>query len=73
MRTTIDLPSDLHELARQLAHDRKQSVSHVIGELIRLGLAQSPPAIASGPRGMPSVSIGRAVTVEDVRSLDDDG
>ncbi|MGD9793746.1 MAG: CopG family transcriptional regulator [Acidimicrobiia bacterium] len=73
MRTTIDLPADLHDLARQLAHEGNRSMSEVIAELIRLGLrreSNSPPT--SGPRGMPQVSIGRPVTMEDVRSLDDD-
>ena len=73
MRTTIDLPPDLHELARQLAHDGKRSLSHVIAELIRLGLGQNAPKIVATKRGMPQVSVGRSITAEDVRSLDDEG
>jgi predicted transcriptional regulator len=74
MRTTIDLPDDLHDLARQLAHDGNRSMSEVIAELIRLGLRRGVPvpAVATSVRGMPQLSVGRTVTAEDVRSLDDD-
>ena len=72
MRTTIDLPDDLHDLARQLAHDGNRSMSEVVAELIRLGLQREPRSPQrSSRRGMPLLSVGRPVTVEDVRSLDD--
>jgi predicted transcriptional regulator len=73
VRTTIDLPDDLHELARQLAHDGNRSMSEVIAELIRSGLRPGRIEPGEGPRGLPVVSVGRAVTAEDVRSLDDEG
>ena len=73
MRTTIDLPEDLHDLARQLAHEGNRSMSDVIAELIRMGLRREPQKPQqAGPRGMPLLSVGRPVTAEDVRSLDDD-
>ena len=72
MRTTIDLPDDLHELARQLAHEGNRSMGEVIAELIRLGLRRSQPEIATSSRGLPQLSVGRPITAEDVRSLDDD-
>jgi hypothetical protein len=72
MRTTIDLPDDLHELARQLAHDGNRSMSEVISELIRLGLRPSGSKPEVSARGMPLVSVGRPVTADDVRALDDD-
>lgn len=72
MRTTVDLPDDLHELARQLAHDGDRSVSEVIAELIRQGLRREPQEMASSPRGMPLLSVGRTITPEDVRSLEDE-
>ncbi len=72
MRTTIDLPDDLHELARQLAHDANRSMSDVVVELIRLGLRQGRREVTTGTRGLPTVAVGRPVTAEDVRSLDDD-
>lgn len=72
MRTTIDLPDDLHALARQLAHDGNRSMSDVVAELIRRGLRPQHTHPVSSRRGMPVVSIGRPITAEHVRSLDDD-
>ena len=75
MRTTIDLPDDLHQLARQIAHESDRSMSEVVTELIRLGLqpnAARTVAPVTGPRGLPTVQLGRPVTSADVRSLDDD-
>ena len=49
-------------------------MSDVIADLIRLGLGQQgSEEVAMTKRGMPQVSIGRSVTAEDVRSLDDEG
>lgn len=72
VRTTIDLPADLHELARQLAHQSNRSISEVVTELIRLGLRRAEPAPTSA-RGLPQVTVGRPITAEDVNSLDDEG
>ncbi len=72
MRTTIELPEDLNEIARQIAHDSGRSMGQVIADLIRAGLAgPTADATATGARGMPIVAVGRAVSVDDVRSLDD--
>lgn len=72
MRTTIDLPDDVHQLARQLAHDSNRSMSEVITELVRLGIRRELAAPARTRRGMPVVAVGRAVTGEDVRTLEDE-
>ncbi len=48
-------------------------MSDVIADLIRLGLGRQGSEVAVTKRGMPQVSIGRSVTAEDVRSLDDEG
>lgn len=72
MRTTVDLPEDLHQLARHLAHEGNRSMSEVIAELIRQGLRQGQAKPAATRRGMPQVSVGRPITAEDVRSLDDE-
>jgi predicted transcriptional regulator len=72
VRTTIDLPKDLHELARQLAHDSNRSMSEVIAELIRLGLGQNRAEVQRSDRGLPVVTVGRPITSEDVRSLEDE-
>lgn len=73
MRTTVDLPDDLHAVARQLAHESGRSMSDVIADLVRRGLGSgSVPPVATSRRGMPVISIGRVVTAEYVRSLDDE-
>jgi hypothetical protein len=72
VRTTIDLPDDLHEFARQLAHDSGRSMSEVVAELIRRGLVGPAVAPSQSRRGMPTVSVGRPITAEDVRALDDE-
>ena len=73
MRTTIDLPEDLHAVAREMAYQQHKSLSQVVCELIRLGLdpvdVSTMPAPASG---LPTLQIGRVVTAEDVRSLEDE-
>lgn len=48
-------------------------MSAVIADLIRLGLGRRGFEVMVTKRGMPQVSIGRSVTAEDVRSLDDEG
>lgn len=72
MRTTIDLPPDIHRLARQLAHDQNTTMSAVIEQLIRVGLGQDKVKIVKSRRGMPAVSVGRPITIEDVWELEDE-
>ena len=72
MRTTIDLPDDIHALARESAHQQRKTLSQVITEFVRIGL--EPAAVRDDTpqeHGLPSVRIGRRVTIEDVRSLED--
>ncbi len=74
MRTTIDLPDDVHRLAREIARDREQTLSEAVVDLIRRGLdAPDEKTITRSPiTGLPTVRLGRITTTEDVRSLDDD-
>lgn len=74
MRTTVTMPSDLHDYVRELAHQQRRSMSDVVVELLRRAQRgeSSEAAIVENERGFPVVSVGRAVTAEDVRSLDDD-
>lgn len=73
MRTTIDLPADVHAITREMAHQQRKSLSQVVTELVRLALGPvdvpSPPATVVG---LPTVRIGRPVTADDVRSLEDE-
>jgi len=72
MRTTVDLPEDIHELARQLAHQQRKTFSDVISELIRAGLEPRTSQIGVTAGGLPRISVGRVITAEDVRSLQDE-
>jgi hypothetical protein len=38
MRTTVNIPDDVYEVARSLAHAKRISVGDAIGELARRGL-----------------------------------
>ena len=74
VRTTIDLPPDLHDAARSIARDRGTTLSAAVADLIRRGLGQ-PGDLTYGrsePTGLPTVRIGHPVTRDDVRSLEDD-
>jgi hypothetical protein len=74
MRTTIDLPDDLHAQAVALARDTHQSLSQTVAALIRRGLGSGAPgATTRSPRtGLPVAHLGRTITTEDVRRLEDD-
>ena len=74
VRTTIDLPDDLHKQALAIARDTRRTLSETVADLIRRGLsAGSTTARSRDPRtGLPLVSIGTVVTSEDVRALEDE-
>ncbi len=74
VRTTIDLPDDLHKQALAIARDTRRTLSETVADLIRRGLsAGGTTALSRDPRtGLPLVSIGTVVTSEDVRALEDE-
>ncbi|HTX00057.1 MAG TPA: hypothetical protein VMD59_14830 [Acidimicrobiales bacterium] len=74
MRTTIDLPDDLHRQVVAIARDTSRSLSATIADLMRRGLGEQPAGeVARSARtGLPVISIGRPVTSEDVRRLEDE-
>jgi hypothetical protein len=80
MRTTVDLPADLLARARSLARDQGRSMSAVVTDLVRTGLAgPTPDPRADGPtgpaatrNGFPQVNLGGVITTEDVRRADDE-
>lgn len=73
MRTIIDLPEELHLQLLSIARDTSRTLSETAVELMRRGLGAGRPAkVSSSARtGLPVVRIGRPVTSEDVRSLED--
>lgn len=74
MRTTIDLPEDLHHLLSSLARRGRCSLSATATELIRRGLAAEEPApgtqrpAVDALTGLPVVHLRRSVTPEDVKA-----
>ena len=74
MRTTVDLPEDLHALAVGIAQDTHQTLSQTIVYLIRRGLSQVQNAGSSTSTltGLPVVHLGRTITDEEIRVLDDE-
>ncbi len=76
MRTTIDLPDDLHRQAMSIARDTSRSLSETVADLMRRGLGQGPgpgPGISrSRVTGLPLVRLGSTITTDDVRELEDE-
>lgn len=74
MRTTIDLPDDLHRQALSIARDTSRSLSETVADLMRRGLSKGKAGeiTRSARTGLPLVHLGTVVTTEDVRSLEDE-
>jgi hypothetical protein len=80
MRTTIDLPADLHSVLQSLAVSNRSSLSHTAVLLMRRGLelplrddAHAGVTLqTSAVTGLPRVPLPRVIAAEDVRALDDD-
>lgn len=81
MRTTIDLPTDLHQAVTSIAAHSRKSMNQTVAELIRRGLDQKPGAAGKASKtglridpgtGLPLIRSPRPVTADDVRALEDD-
>ena len=76
MRTTVDLPPDVHERAKELAQERHQSLSATLADLTIRGLASlgAPATVATDPvSGLPTLTLGYRVSSVDVaEALDDE-
>lgn len=76
MRTTVDLPPEVHDRAKRLADERRQSLSATLADLTIRGLASlgEPARVSTDPvSGLPVLSLGRRVTTSDVaEALDDE-
>jgi hypothetical protein len=73
VRTTIDLPEDLHAIASSLAHDRGCTLSTAVVDLLRRALGPNTKVETIDRRtGFPLLPSGRPITTDDVRSLDDE-
>lgn len=81
MRTTIDLPTDLHDAVTSIASHARKSMNQTVAELIRRGLAHPALAAEAAAKpvlridqstGLPVIRSPRPVTSEDVRALEDE-
>jgi hypothetical protein len=74
MRTTVDLPDDLHAQAVAISRDTHRTLSETVAYLMRRGLGQgrATEVETSSRTGLPVVHLGRTITTEDVRALEDD-
>lgn len=82
MRTTIDLPDDLHRIVTSLARHTGRSLGQTVAELLRLGLAIPEQTHRVGEAaavyqlhpltGLPVVASRQPVTEDDVKALDDE-
>jgi Arc/MetJ family transcription regulator len=78
MRTTIDLPDDLHAIAGQLAQIQRTSLSAVVADLMRRALmpqidASAGKITADPATGFPTLRSGSGpITPDMVRQSQDD-
>lgn len=81
MRTTIDLPLELHHVLTSLSASTRKSLSQTAVELMQRGLRSPAAASALGATnldvspvtGLPLVRLARTVTPEDVKALEEQG
>lgn len=76
MRTTVDLPPDVHERAKRIAVQRHQSLSATLADLTIRGLASlgEPATVTTDPiSGLPALTLGHRISAEAVaEALDDE-
>jgi Arc/MetJ family transcription regulator len=74
MRTTVDLPDDLHAQVVAIARDTHRTLSETVALLMRRGLGEgrATSLTHSATTGLPVMRLGRIITTEDVRTLEDD-
>lgn len=79
MRTTIDLPDDIHRLATAWARHQGSTLSHAVSDLIQRGLEQRPlndkdlPFQIDPLTSLPVVRSSRLITADDVVAIEDEG
>jgi hypothetical protein len=69
MRTTVDLPSDVHERAKRLAAERDQSLSATLADLTIRGLASlGEPATVTTDKvsGVPTLMLRYRISAQAV-------
>jgi hypothetical protein len=80
MRTTLDLPDNLHRIALGLARHSGRSLGQTVAELMRRGLETTASHVSEAQAlyridpetGLPVVRSIQPITDDDVRALDDE-
>jgi predicted transcriptional regulator len=76
MRTTVDLPDDILRQVKNIAADRRTSVSKVISEFVIQGVRPRPhsePRIYIDPEtGLAQLDLGRVITMAEAREAMDE-
>lgn len=74
MRTTIELPDDLHRIAMSIARDQGTTLSETVTQLLQraIGTPGTGELSTSERTGLAVVRLGRVITSDDVRALDDE-
>ncbi len=74
MRTTVDLPDDIHHRAVALARETDRSLSATLGALVSAALETDPSGgvDVDNETGLPLVRYGRTITSADVRAAEEE-
>jgi predicted transcriptional regulator len=75
MRTTINLPDELHRRVVSLAKDTNKTLSQALVDLLRRGLGEQATTLAitiDEQTGLPQVTLGTVITTDDVRKALDE-
>ena len=73
MRTTVNIPDDVYEVAASIASARRISLGEAIAELVRQGLR--PPASVQRKKGFPTFAVprnARPITLEQTLAAEDE-
>lgn len=74
MRTTLNLPDDVYEIARSIAHTKRLSLGEALADLVRAGL-RPPQGSAPEPDSFPRFPVSRdapPITLEHTLELEDE-
>lgn len=77
MRTTVDLPENLHRIALGIARHTGRSLSEAVVDLMRRGLEAGTSSSAGKPfeihpaTGLPVARSNRPITADDVKAVED--
>jgi hypothetical protein len=75
MRTTIDLPPELHEQAKAIARDKSWTLSEAVAWLMRRGLGEAkaePELVRDELTGILTLRVGRVITAEEIKRFLED-